>query len=452
MADLVIQHTTIVTAQAAGTVWRDHDLHIRDDKIVAIGQGLDVVGAEVIDGSGAFVLPGLIDTHMHMWEYAWRGTLERKLGGPDYLDYFEPTRGQFTPEDTFDSVVGCGIEMLDHGITGVLDFFHGANRTREHVDAAVAAHRLTGQRVLLSYGSTGVYGAARADFEAARQSRLIDFERLHRASADFGPLIDIGLALVTPAWGNFPAFREEVGVGRSLGVPMTFHANETGEFLTIGEAGLLGPDLVPSHGNRASDVELRLLAEAGTLISTTPQSETGSGKSLGVVRRGLQVGVEFGLGIDTPPSVAPLNLFGQVRLLFEYLQLLDNIAAREGGRFPIDLRLDRPSASLDTLLRMATANGAKAIGLPDRLGTLAPGQLADVILIRPHDPDVALLDPVAYAVLGQPSKHEVELVVVGGVVRKRDGQLVGVDREAVAEANRAVRRRVLTAIGRPDPQ
>ncbi|WP_067168814.1 amidohydrolase family protein [Microtetraspora niveoalba] len=449
MSKILIKNGHVITADADATVLRGHDVLIEDGRIAAIGADLAADGAEVIDATEAIVMPGLIDTHMHMWEHAWRGLLVRKLGGPSYEDIFWPIRPAFTPKDTYESTLGCGLEMIDHGVTGVLDFFHGANSTSEHADAAAEAHQRSGQRVLLAYGMTAAYNIEDdALFEKARRERLEDFVRLRAEHPDQDAPLQIGLALATPRPKFFEGFVEELTRARSLGAQMSFHANEIGEFMAMHERGLLGPDIVPSHGNRASDRELGFLAETGVVLSISPQTETSSGKSLAVVNRAMRAGVDIAIGIDTPPSIMPLNLFAQMRSLFTYLTLLDNQAAREGGRFPIDLKLDPPTASLDDVFATATVKGAKALGLGDRLGTIETGKLADVIVVRPHDPDVTLADPVAYAVLSTPGKHEVEAVVIDGVVKKRDGRLVDVDPREVRAMNREVRQRVLTAIGR----
>jgi cytosine/adenosine deaminase-related metal-dependent hydrolase len=434
----------VVTGDAQATVLRDVDVLVEGNTITAIGPELSAPDAEVIDASGAIVAAGMIDTHMHMWQHGWRVTLTRKVGGPKYEDLFWPLRPKYTPQDTLDSTYGCGMEMLDHGITGVLDFIHGANSTDEHTDAALEAHRQTGQRVLLSYGARGAYmGISDEEFDAARRSRIADFERLRAIAGTWEDPIDVGLALVTPIPSMWHWFVEEVHLARSLGAMMTFHANEAGDFTRMNQAGLLGPDIVPSHGNRASQVELKALAEAGMLISTSPSTETDSRKSLGVVQRGIPLGVRYALAIDAPPMIAPLSLFAEAKMMFNYLRVLDGLTLREGNRYPPDYTVDPPTADVDAVWQMATEYGAEAIGMGGKVGLIKEGQLADIIVVHPYDPDATLTDPTWYLVQGQPSRHEVRTVIVNGVVKKRDGLLVDIAPDALRERNRVHRDRIL---------
>jgi 5-methylthioadenosine/S-adenosylhomocysteine deaminase len=444
MSRTVITNGTILPGDPEAPLLRGADVVVENGVIAAVGagaaDGVPKAGTEVIDAGGAIVMPGLIDTHMHMWEYAWRGTAMRKLHGRDYMKLLWTLHSSYDPDDTFDSTLGCGLAMIDHGITGVLDFLHGANQTEEHADAAVAAHRASGQRVLLCSGSREPYTAGRDVFESARTARLDDVARL-RSGTEMDDLIEIGVALITPNRDNWDAFREDVATARALGARMSFHANEAGEFARMHRDGLLGPDIVPSHGNRASDLELRHLGEAGMVLSISPQTEIVSAKSPGVVNRAVRAGVTIAIGIDTPPSVLPLNLFGQLKMLFNSLQIFDNIAAREGARFPLDLELDPPSMSLERALATATANGGRALGRPG-LGSVSAGSPADLIVVRPRIGEAALDDPAAYVVLSAPAADEVTEVLIGGVVRKRDGLLVGVGADA-AERDARVRERVL---------
>jgi cytosine/adenosine deaminase-related metal-dependent hydrolase len=302
----------------------------------------------------------------------------------------------------------------------------------------------------LSYGSVGAYfGTDEEAFETTRRARLADFDRIRALAASRPDPIDVGLALVTPMPKLWSGFVEDVEHARRVGAMMTFHANDHGEFTRIADAGLLGPDIVPVHATRASAAELRALGAAGTIISICPSAETFSSASLGVVHQGMALGVKFTLGMDAPPLITPLNLFTQAKLLFNYLRILDGISLREGNRFEQDFAVDPPTASLEAVWQMATQYGAQALGLGGKLGTIEVGKLADIIVVRPHDADATLGDPTWYLVQGQPSRHEVEAVIVNGVLKKRDGVLIGVDPEAMREINRTHRARVLGYLTKP---
>lgn len=445
---LIIRNGTVVVGDSAATVLRGQDVLIIDDRIAEVGPQLSVDDVtDVIDAEGAVVMPGLIDSHMHMWQHPWRETVSRLWGFEDYAKVFWPIRERYEPQDTHDATLGCALDMIDRGVTGVIDYFHGANSTPAHADAALAAHRSSGQRVQFTYGATTAYDRGDEEFEKGRQARLADFDRVRAASATSGDdLITVGLGLLTPSEKIFDRFFEELEHGRTAGSQMSFHQNRPGEIRRIHERGLLGADVVPVHANTISDRELRWMAEAGMVISTTPQSEVSLGWSISVMRRALQAGVGLSFGVDTPGSL-PVDVLSQVRLAHSILQLLDADAMRDGARTPINRADDPPSASFDDVLRMCSSGGARAMGLGNQLGEIRPGALADVIVVRPADAAATEWDPVAHVVLACATPSEVEAVVIGGGVRKRDGELVGVDRTELAETNLQVRQRVLSRAG-----
>lgn len=129
------------------------DLLIEDDRIAAVGQLDDVSDAEVVDARDRIVLPGLVDTHRHMWQTALRSiACDWTLG-----QYFARMRGQlggvFRPEDTFAGTLLGMVEALDSGITTVVDWSHNLNGP-DHADAAWDALQQGGGRALFSYGAT----------------------------------------------------------------------------------------------------------------------------------------------------------------------------------------------------------------------------------------------------------------------------------------------------------
>lgn len=445
MSRIVITGGVVITANPEQPVLRDVDVVIEEDAIVAVESNADLSGAEVIDASGAIVMPGLIDTHLHAWEYGWRGTCMRKNGPVDYMKLLWKTGAAYTPQDTHDSILGASYETINNGITSVLDFMHGANRTSEHTDGAIDAYRTSGQRVMLSVGTRLAYNAPIDEFSTARVERIADVARMREATENES-LIDAATALITPRPGAlWEEFKNDVHESREIGARMTFHANEVGEIRQMEKDGLLGSDVVPSHGNRASRRELKAMAAHDMVLSVSPHTETNSGKSPGVFTRAMHEGVKLAISIDTPPSVLPLSEFQQLLQLWASVTTFDRLEAREGGRYDLNFDVDPQSYTLEDALEAATINGALALGY-DNLGRIAPGQLADVIVVRPDAGAIALTDPVAFAVRGTPHASEITDVVIGGVVRKRSGELLfaaGVD---VAEMNARHQERVLKMI------
>ncbi|MCM3657779.1 amidohydrolase family protein [Agromyces mediolanus] len=439
---ILLRGGTVLTLDDEATVHEATDVLIEGDRIAAIGPALDAPGAEVIDAAGAIVSPGLVDSHIHMWQYPWRGTMQRKWGAP-YIEKLYRMRPSYTPQDTYDATVGAAYAMLDLGVTGALDYLHGANQTPAHLDASVDAHVRAGMRVALGYSLT-LNADARDDVrEPARRARLEDLDRLRVDTRVLdSPTLDLALATVNPTDELMPALIEEFAFARERGLQITIHQNDYGEVAALHRAGLLGPDLVVVHSNPISERELDWMAETGVVMSVTSQSESLSGKTMMPTRKAFRRGVRLAFGVDSA-VFTPLNLRTDLKAVFNALTTLDGDDVYRTIRMPVDPELDPATVDFEDVLRAGSAGGAYAIGTGGRQGVVAVGQLADIAVIRPRDPEPALADPAAYLLLGAPPADEVETVLVGGRPRKRDGRLLGIEPEELAELNSRVRRRAI---------
>jgi cytosine/adenosine deaminase-related metal-dependent hydrolase len=430
-----------VVAASKNTVLPGHDVLIDGERIVSIAPNISAPGAEEIDATGAIVMPGMVDTHIHMWHYPLREIGARLWGHRIYTDVITAMREVVDPPDIFEATRECGLQLISRGVTGAVDFLH-ATVSSEHAYAALDAHRQTGQRVLFAYGMQLGYPIPNQRIpERPWAERLDDFGslRAHAAQLD-GSLVDVALGLSEP---NTESFMDEIEFARGRKARMTFHQNIPGFIGQLHNRGLLGPDILPVHGNSSTDEELRWMAEAGMPLSITPECEIAVGRSMTIVSRALKAGLKVGTGIDSP-SRAPLDMFAQLKLFYTIGQLIDASTMRESGRSPLDASQDPMSGTVEDIFNVGTKGGAQAMGLGDTLGTLTEGALADVIVVRPDDAPSALVDPLAHVILGAPTAAEVRAVVINGEVRKRDGNLVGErSGDERSEASRALTERIL---------
>ncbi|MCM3657780.1 amidohydrolase family protein [Agromyces mediolanus] len=440
---IVLRGGTVVTLDTAASVLRETDVLIDGDRIARIAPDIAAPGALEIDAHDAIVAPGLVDTHVHTWQYPMRAEMQRKWG-QNYLRVYHRIRDGYTPQDTGDAALAAAYEMIAHGVTGAVDFLHGANATAEHVEAAVDAHLRAGTRTVVHSGTNT--GVGHPDAEAARLRRLDELVALRSAPKLAGSrLLDLGLGLPTPSGETFDAVCEEIAFAREIGARMTFHQNMPGEIARLHERGLLGPDLVSGHSNAITDRELDAMAATGTVLSVTPGAEMLSGRSMTPTRRAVQRGVRVSFGVDTA-LFTPLDLRPELKTIFLAVAAHDGAELRDAVRMPIDAELDPPTLTFEGVLRAGSVGGAHGLGLGDRLGTVEPGALADLVVIRPRDPDGALADPAAYLVLGAPPAEQIETVLIGGVLRKRDGRLLGIEPEELREIDRRVRRNALALL------
>jgi cytosine/adenosine deaminase-related metal-dependent hydrolase len=209
--------------------------------------------------------------------------------------------------------------------------------------------------------------------------------------------------------------------------------------------GLLDPDQVHVHCNALSDDELRLLAEAGAKVSSTPETELQMGMGHPVIGRALALGMRPTLGCDIV-SLNAGDMFAQMRIGLQFQRAIDNDPVIASGEMPGTLRLGVRDA-----LRWATANGAEALGLGGTTGGLAPGKQADVVLVGGEALNMTPRpDPVGSVVV-QANASNVDTVLVAGRVVKRGGRLVDVD---VARARALIedsRERIFSAVARKGP-
>jgi cytosine/adenosine deaminase-related metal-dependent hydrolase len=183
-------------------------------------------------------------------------------------------------------------------------------------------------------------------------------------------------------------------------------------------AGLLDARQVHVHCNACTNEELALLADRGAAVSVTPESELQMGMGFPVTGRALARGLNVGFGCDIV-SLQSGDILSQMRLALQTQRALENHVTVEHGELPEQLSLTARKA-----LELATIGGAAALGLDSEIGTLTPGKAADLIAFNTGGLNFAPTnDPVAAIVLHAHSGN-VDTVIVGGRVLKRDGLLL----------------------------
>jgi 5-methylthioadenosine/S-adenosylhomocysteine deaminase len=214
-----------------------------------------------------------------------------------------------------------------------------------------------------------------------------------------------------------------------MGIRITMHDGVPGvskfrAVTRLKEAGVLGADITHIHTLHCTDDELKMIADSGGTISSSPATEIISGHGFPSVQRWLRYGLRPSLSIDNETRIPP-DLFTQMRELLSSDRELETIrVGKEGGRPTL--------LTVRDMLDFATVQGARATGLDRKVGTITPGKRADVILIDLDD--VALIpmikDPVGTAVLiAHPGN--VSWVFVDGQIRKREGKLVGANIDSI---------------------
>jgi 5-methylthioadenosine/S-adenosylhomocysteine deaminase len=398
------------------------DVHVRDGEIVAIGPSLDVA-APRIDAAGMVAMPGLVDTHWHLWNSLYRA-MSSSSPETAYFPLNAANGIRCLPDDLFHGARLSLVDALDQGVTTVHDWAHNL-RSPEHADANLRAHVAIGLRGRFSYGS----------FQGLPWTSTIDLEDVERVGrewfdADRLPLMHLGLAGRAPGQSPESVYRTEYDVARSLGLPVSYHANSNralGELSMIrrmADERMLTPDTQLVHALYTTEAELSAVRESGASISISPWSELLIGYGIPPVRRLEEAGVLLTLSVDTTALTGTADLWSVLRLT----------AALHRGQAEEEL-----AVGTRRVLQMATIDAARSLGLGDVVGSLTPGKRADLILVRTHDVTTAPVTDVTNTLVLAAGPQDVDTVIVDGRIRKQGGRLLDVDAvEVVRETEDAL--------------
>ena len=418
---------TVVSMDPAVGDLEHGDVLIEDGVIVQVAERIDAPDAQVIDATDRIVMPGFVDNHRHSWQTAFRG-VGADWTFPEWAVAMHGTvKPHYQPEDVYVGTLLGRLEALHSGVTTMLDWYHVA-QSHAHEDAAVAALRDAPGRSIFCLGA----GWGTADSVDA------DIRRVHAGLAGDG-LVTMALGLRGADDTSMDTVARELKLAAELGLRTSLHVDGDGAsggdgtrrpVADLHEHGLLRDTTTFVHANGLGDEELRMLADAGSSVSISPDVELKMGFGWPMTGRVLAAGLRPTLSVDDVPSVGG-DMFSTLRTAFAVQRGLD------GGLRSRDL------------LEFTTVDAARSCGLEARVGSITPGKDADIILLRTDDLTVfPVTDPAATIVsAGHPGL--VDTVLVAGRVVKRDGALVGVDLPALRSRLLASRNRIAEAAGIP---
>ncbi len=429
----VIANATIVTGNAGRDVLHDAAIAIAEDRIAAIGPTDDVrpahPDAEVVDGRGKAVFPGLINCHTHLLATGDRGILE-DFGFPTRLTFPVSARGLLTDEERRILALLGVLESIRSGVTCLLEI--SSNVAGYAPDLAA-----TGLRLVLSENINDVdeaqvregvfrFDEARADAGLQRSADLVDAWHGRENGR-----VSCFLAPHAPETCSPDLLRRAREMAERLGVRYTIHLSQSREEIEavmrvrgvppthyLFASGFLGPGLLAAHCRYVNPAEIALLGQTGVKVTNNAAIAARRGAAAPV--RELQAaGCVIGMGTDNMAE--------------------DMVEVMRAGLFLERVRRnDEVWPQPEDVLDWATAGGARALGMQDITGSLEVGKKADLFvadLMRPHL--VPSLRPVsAFVHNGQPG--DITSVMVDGAWVMRDGKVLTIDEEDVVRRAEAV--------------
>jgi 5-methylthioadenosine/S-adenosylhomocysteine deaminase len=429
---VLIKGGAVVTMDAAGTVV-EGDVLVRGSRIESVGGASVVASATAdatVDARGCAVLPGFVQTHVHLCQTLFRGAA-------DDLELIDWLKKRVWPMEAAHDAASLrasarlGVaEMIRGGTTCALTM-ETVNHTAEVFRVVEeTGFRATVGKCMMDKGDE-VPPALRENAEDSIRESLALLEEWHgraegRVRYCFAPRFAVSCTR--------DLLERVARLARERGVMVHTHASEnrtecemiereTGmrNVVYLDSLGVSGRHVLLAHCVHLSDEELGLLASKGTHVSHCPSSNMKLGSGIAPVALMFERGVSVSLGADGAPCNNRLDMFTEMRSA----ALLQKV-----GRGADAL----PAARV---LRMATRGGARALGLEDEIGSVEPGKRADLILIdleRLHTtprPDV--VSTIVYAA----GASDVRAVLIDGRIVMRDGQLTTLDeREVIADASR----------------
>ena len=446
MGRLLLQGATVVT-MAPGIADGALDILVDGARIAAIAPDLDGGGAERVDLTGRIVIPGLVNAHMHTWQTALRGL----AADWTLLEYFRHVHAglatHFTPQDVHIGTLAGALNQLDCGTTTLGDWCHN-NPTPAHTDAAVDALAASGIRAAFLHGSPKPDPLpGQPHFSEVPHPRA-EVERLRRgAFSASGGLLTLGMAILGPHYSTTDVALADFRLAAELALVASMHQGggppkSPGGWDAVEAAGLVGPGTNIVHGNDLPDDRLRRFVDAGVTFTATPEAEMAMGHGHPITGRLRALGTAPSLGVDIESAVSG-EMLTVARIALAHQRALDHasIRARTGAIS------ERPSITAREALSWITNRGAEALGLADRVGSLAPGKQADLVVIDARSLSLAPVhDPVA-AVL-QAGRADIETVMVAGGWRKRDFRLLHPGLDAIRLALIGSGERIAAALAR----
>jgi 5-methylthioadenosine/S-adenosylhomocysteine deaminase len=436
--DLLIHNCSVLVRGDDGvyTTLPQHDIHVAANRIAAITptQPRDLLDARaIVEANGQVATPGLINTHAHVPMVLFRGIAEDVSVDRWFNEFIWPVESNLTAEDVYWGMQLGLVEMIEAGVTTVADHYFYMDEVAQAVSAA-------GTRALLGWAVFASQGYAALDATA-------DFVARWQGGA--GGRIRTWLAPHAPYTCDDAFLRATVAHARRLDVGIHIHAAEdpaqTASSLAkrgitpiqvLAQTGILdGPTLI-AHGCGILPADVELLAgyRGHVGVAHCPKTYLKLASGLTPILPLQGAGVAIGLGSDGAASNNTLDIWESLRLL----ALTQKFSANDPEVMPVHAALD-----------IAFAGSAAAIGMAGQLGQLAPGFLADIVLVDLGGAHNQPLHSVPAALVYSMAAADVRTVIVDGKVIMQERQLRTLDKAAtIAQVARSMERLAQRTPGR----
>lgn len=416
----IIRNATVLTMNDKNEILNNADVLIEDGVIRRIGTGLSELSghADIIEGGGKLLMPGLINCHCHVPMTVLRNYADDMELQTWLFEHIFPAEDRMTDEDIHWGTFLGIMEMLATGTTCFADMYGS-------MDSIASAVESSGIRAQLSRGQlNGNAGEDFSDDIGMRES--IEFIKKWHGAADGRITAAMAPhAIYTCSPDYIVAIRNQA---EKLGVPIHAHVDETSREHSdcmkqygktpvrhLYDLGLFDLKTIAAHCVWITEEDMELFAEKGVSMVHNPASNLKLASGIAPVPTAISKGVNVCLGTDGAASNNNLNQWEELYLasIIHKGALLDPLAIKA-----------------EEALRMATVNGARALGLP-QVGSIKEGNRADLIIIDMEKPHLKPLNNIASALVYSAQGSDVCMTMVDGRILYQDGEFKTIDKEKV---------------------
>ena len=435
------------------------DILVEGDRItriepdIAAGVTGDLPADRVIDAHDKLVIPGFVNSHYHSHDVLLKGCFETIPLETWVLNALPPSYPKRSTEEVRARTLLGAAECLHSGMTTIQDMLTIFPFSEEHLDTVIEAYTDIGIRVVFAMQIGDVAGLDRVPFwrELIPEEYLKYMTGAVEPFGDASPLdvaasqykrlggansrINWALGPTSPEFCS-PALLEGLAeFSEAHGLPVVTHLNESKSMTLAGRmffpefdgsqvkyldsVGVLGPRLCLAHSIWMLPEEIEMLAESGTNVMLNPVGNLKTRSGVAPIRRYLDAGVSIGLGCDNCSCSDAQNMFQAMKMFAGLAAVSDP----EPG----------PPSAADTL-RIATLGGARALGLGDDIGSLAPGKKADLSILDLANPNFVPLNSAVRQLVFTESGQSVETVIVDGRVVMDGRRLQTIDEGELRDA------------------
>ncbi len=423
----VIKAGWVVPVLPKQQVFADHAVVVEDDCILEIIPNAEVAerypDAAVVDRTGHALLPGLVNAHTHSPMTLLRGIGDDMPLMPWLEERIWPVEGKFADASFIADGTNLALaEMIKGGTTAAIDMYFFPNVVCEV--SAKAGFRMTAGIIVIEFPTPW---AANPEEYFAKGLEMHDQYRSH-------PLITTTLAPHAPYTVSDASFERIRTLSNQLDIPVNVHLHETaGEvaegldkdgrrpFRRLADMGLMNENMIAVHMTQLEDHEISWCADNGVSVVHCPESNMKLASGFCPVEQMRQAGVNVALGTDGVASNNDLDMFGEMRTA-------GFIAKGRSG--------DATATPAHWLLEMATINGAKALGLEDKIGSIEAGKQADLVSVELDRLETLPMYDVISHLVYATGRHQVSDVWIAGRRVLKDRELTTLDEAQLLERAR----------------